>query len=265
MTGLRYAAIVLAGDRGPSDPVAQATGAPCKALSPVGGVPMLWRVLATLQTIPALDEILLVGPTRDILDSNPGLATQLREKNITWVEPAASPSASAAQALARLPDDQPALITTADHALLQADMVEALLAGSRGHDLALAMVPYQTVHAAFPESRRTALRLRPGDGFCGCNLFAVNTPNGRRLITLWQQVEAQRKHPARMVIGMLGLGAVIRYLMRRLTLQDAFARLSARIGVDVVPVLLDNPHAAVDVDSLDDLRLVESILGKPSN
>lgn len=221
---------------------------------------MLWRVLTTLQKLPELSEILLVGPTREILDANPELLQKLKTSNITWVAPGASPSASAAQALARLPADQPALITTADHVLLQPTMVKTLLNDSRGHDLALAMVPYQVVHTAFPDSRRTALRLRPGDGFCGCNLFAVNNANGRRLITMWQQVETQRKHPARMIIGMLGVGAVILYLLRRLTLQDAFARLSTRIGVDVHPVLLDDPTAAVDVDSLDDLRLVESIL-----
>lgn len=260
MTAPRYVAIILAGDRGPTDPIAQATGAPCKALSPVGGVPLLWRVITTLQKLPELSEILLVGPTQEILNANPDLLQKLEASDITWIAPGASPSASAAKALTRLPDDQPALITTADHALLQPDMVTALLSGSRGHDLALAMVPYQIVHAAFPESRRTALRLRPGDGFCGCNLFAVNNTNGRRLITMWQQVEAQRKHPARMIIGMLGLAAVIRYGLRRLTLRDAFARLSARVGVDVHPVLLDDPTAAVDVDSVDDLRLVESIL-----
>ena len=40
-------AIVLAADRTPRDPVARAAGVPCKSLAPVGGRPMVLRVLDT--------------------------------------------------------------------------------------------------------------------------------------------------------------------------------------------------------------------------
>jgi len=40
-SGLPFSAIVLAGDCLPDDPVARAAGVPCKALVPVGGVPMV--------------------------------------------------------------------------------------------------------------------------------------------------------------------------------------------------------------------------------
>ena len=46
---LPFTAIVLAGDRVPGDPVARAAGVPCKALAPVGGVPMVLRVLRDYQ------------------------------------------------------------------------------------------------------------------------------------------------------------------------------------------------------------------------
>jgi GTP:adenosylcobinamide-phosphate guanylyltransferase len=47
-------AIVLAGSRGPDDPVARAAGLQHKALVPVAGVPMLQRVLDTLAAVPRI-------------------------------------------------------------------------------------------------------------------------------------------------------------------------------------------------------------------
>lgn len=260
MTDASCYAIVLAGDRGPDDAVARATGAPCKALSPVAGTPMLWRVLNTLKQVAAIEKIILVGPTQEIMHAKPELARDLEKASVTWLAPGASPSASAALGLAQLPDDKPVLLTTADHAMLRADTVTSLLAANGDCDLAVGMVAYEQVVHAYPGTRRTALRLRPGAGYCGCNLFLINNTQGRKLVERWRRVEARRKHPARLIIGMLGWGAVIRYLCGRLRLADAFTRLSRRLDIRVKPILLDDPSAAIDVDTPADLALVESLL-----
>jgi len=260
VTQASYTAIVLAADRGPDDPVARASGAACKSLTVINGKPMLWRVIHALQRAPSIGEIIVVGPAQNVLDADSELASALHAAGITWVAPASSPSASAGQALKIIPDDQPVLLTTADHALLQPAMVEELLQGARNLDFAVAMAAYQEVMDAYPNTRRTAIRLRPGAGYCGCNLFAVNTERGRSLIEMWQSVESQRKNPTKLVIGMLGWTAVLRYLLRQLSLTDAFARLSRALHVTVGPVLLSDPSAAIDVDSVSDLELVRSIL-----
>jgi GTP:adenosylcobinamide-phosphate guanylyltransferase len=260
VTGPGHAVIVLAGDRGPDDPVARETGADCKALSPVCGVPMLLRVLDTLRQAPGVATIVLAGPRQAVLDTNPWLAKKLQDAGIAWVPPGASPSASALQALDAVPAGTPVLITTADHVLLAPEMLAAMHEGARGHDVAVALAPYRLVHSAYPKSRRTVLRLGRDGGYCGCNLFAVNSDNGKRLVSMWRQVEAQRKHPARMIVGLLGIWGVLRYLLGLLTLDQAMARLSRRTGIDVHAVVLTQPEAAVDVDSVDDLRLAETIL-----
>ena len=51
-TGGPFTALVLAGSRGPTDPVAAAAGLPHKALVPVAGRPMLLRVIDTLRQCP---------------------------------------------------------------------------------------------------------------------------------------------------------------------------------------------------------------------
>ncbi|MES1926127.1 NTP transferase domain-containing protein [Salinisphaera sp. T31B1] len=253
-----HAAVVLAGDRGADDPIARTTGAACKALSPVAGKPLLSRVLTTLRAAPAIETIIVVGPDQATIADQPALAALLAGDDVRWIAPSASPAASAARGLAAL-GDRPALLTTADHALLTPAMIDELLAGP-ACDLAVGLASYAGVRAAFPDSRRTAIRLAPGPGYCGCNLFAVHTAAARAVIEDWQRVERERKHPARVIAGMLGWRAIAAYLLRRLTLEQAFARLSRRTGLNIRPVILSYPQAAVDVDTPADLALVEAIL-----
>lgn len=261
VTATPCTAVVLAGDRGPSDPVAQATGAPCKALSPVAGVPMLWRVLDTLRRVPEIADIVVVGPRETTLARHARIREQLDAAGIVWVAPGDSPAASAAAALERLAPDRPVLLTTADHVLLRPAMVEAMLEGADAGDLAVGLARYPAVRAAYPEVSRTVWRLAP-DGYCSCNLFVARSDAGRRLIGFWRRVEAQRKHPARILVELFGWMALARYLLGRLALTQALARLSARVGVEMHGVLLDDVESAIDVDTLADLRLAEAILAR---
>ena len=261
MSATRPAAIVLAADRGPNDPVARATGAPCKALSPVAGTPLIRRCLETLAGMGVFERLLVVGPDAALRASHSELDEAFEATGASWIAPRPSPSASAAHALGLLDDVAPALITTADHALLSAAMVAPLLARAGHADVSVGLTPYAGVRAAYPASRRSRIRLTPGAGFCGCNLFAVHTARGRTLVDRWRAVEAERKHPARMITGMLGWPALARYATRTLSLESAFARLSRRTGIAVEPCVLDIPEAAVDVDSVADLRLAERTLG----
>lgn len=258
-TNANWSAIVLAGDRGPDDPVAQAAGARCKAMADVGGRPLLARVLDALNQAEAVSDCCVVGPSADIVADNPELAELIERSGVRWIVPEPSPVASALAGLATLDADRPVLITTADHALLDTDMIATMCRARPGVDLSVGLVDYARVRAAFPDSRRTAIRLG-GEGYCGCNLFALHSQRGRRLVERWRRVETQRKHPARVVAGMLGWTALARYAFRRLSLDGAFDRLSRRHGLNAVPALLDDPRAAVDVDSIADLAQVEAIL-----
>ncbi|MGN8160316.1 nucleotidyltransferase family protein [Salinisphaera sp. RV14] len=254
-----WVAIVLAGDRGADDPVARATGAGCKAMADVAGRPLLGRVLDTLARCDDISECRVVGPDTAIVDANPALRALIAAADARWIAPGPSPVASAMAALDTIAAGRPVLITTADHALLTPGMVAAMCRPDRDLDLGVGLVDYARVRAAYPASRRTATRLGP-DAYCGCNLFAVYRPAGRRLVERWRRVESERKHPARIVAGMLGWVALARYAARALSLEAAFNRLSKRHGLKAGPVLLDEPNAAVDVDSVADLRQVEAIL-----
>lgn len=257
-----FAAIVLAGDRRPDDPVARAAGVPSKSLVPVGGRAMVLRVLDALGAARQVGPRVLCGPERSMLAREPELGRRIGAGQIAWVEPRATPSLSAARALETVPAGVPVLLTTADHALLRPDIVDYFCAGARaaGADVAVGLTPYELGKSAYPDTRRTAIRLRDG-AVCGSNLFAFLTPASRTAVAFWRRVEQRRKRPLRLVAGVLGWVAVLRYGLGRMTLDEGLARVSGRMGLRVAAVTLPFAEAAVDVDTLDDLRLVRAIVG----
>ncbi|GKT09086.1 nucleotidyltransferase family protein [Desulforhabdus sp. TSK] len=256
----KFAAVVLAGDRGPEDPVAGAAGVDCKALVPVGGRPMILRVLHALEQASSIDARLVCGSSSRLRGREPELDGLIASGKVRWVENESSPSLSTRAACNALPQNEPVLVTTADHALLTPQMVDGfcLEAMASSCDVVAGLAHSDLVASAFPGSRRTVTRLRDG-GYCGCNLFAFLTPRGRQAATFWRRVEEQRKHPLK-IVKALGFGAILRYLLGRLTLQEGLARLSTLMGARAGVVWMPQPEAAVDVDKLEDWVLAEEIL-----
>jgi len=255
-------AIVLAGDRGPNDPVAVAAGVAAKCLTPIGGSPMVTRVVRALGESERVGRIVLCGPARETLESSPELQAMMSRENVGWIAPQTTPCMSAAAALATLPAEAPVLVTTGDHALLSPAMVRNFLdqALARGGDVAVALAPYEVVRAAYPGTRRTVLKFSDGR-FCGCNLFAFLTPRGREMVKIWRQVENDRKNPIR-VIGLVGWGAMARYALGMLSVADGVRRISRQTGIAANVITLPFAEAAIDVDSLADLELVREIVAR---
>jgi GTP:adenosylcobinamide-phosphate guanylyltransferase len=260
MPGKKLTAIVLAGDRGPEDPLARHAGVSCKALVPVAGQAMVLRVLDALENSSSVGDRIVCGSSARLLDNSPELTRRLAAENIHWVENEPSPSLSALAALNVLPPEQPVLLTTADHALLTSQMVDGFCrrAAETEADIVVGLAHAETVMKAFPENRRTITRLRDAR-CCGCNLFAFLTPRGRRAAEFWRRVEKQRKHPLK-IIRTLGPLAVFRYLGGRLTLAEGLTRLSTLMEAQTDVVWMPEPEAAVDVDKIDDWILAEKIL-----
>ena len=72
-----FTAVILAADRGSDDPVALAAGTRCKSMAPVGGIPMLLRVLDALAASPEIDAKILCGPAKAIIDREPRLQARI--------------------------------------------------------------------------------------------------------------------------------------------------------------------------------------------
>ena len=251
MTGVT--ALVLAGQRRGTDPMAAAAGVSHKALLPVAGVPMLLRVVSALRSTPGIARIVvsIEEPAR-VLAGLEGLEGAILRAA------APGPAMSAAAAVEEF--GAPLLVTTADHALLTPAMVAHLLREAPGRASAVAALARRdTILAEFPETRRTWLRFRDGD-FSGCNLFLLARPEAIRVLRFWQRLEQQRKRPTAMA-RMLGPIVLLRYALGWMTLRAGLDALGARCGTPVAVVEMPFGAAAVDVDKPDDLALVEARLG----
>ncbi|SEL36259.1 nucleotidyltransferase family protein [Nitrosovibrio tenuis] len=257
----QFTAIVLAADRTAHDPIASKTGVACKAIAPVGGTPMIIRVLDALEASGMVRKIVVCGPPKHVLSDCPELEKRIESGRIIWIPNLDSPSRSANSALSGIDRDAPVLLTTADHALLTPSIVQYFLSKSQTSeaDATVGVVKHEDVMAAFPGTKRTVIRLRDG-GFCGCNLYAFLNHRGRGLVSFWQRAEDLRKRPWLLIAQVFNPLVVLLYLLGLLTIDRGLKAVSAKTGIKVRPVFLPYPQAGVDVDKVEDLLLVESVL-----
>ncbi|KLI63992.1 nucleotidyltransferase family protein [Aurantiacibacter marinus] len=246
---MTVAALVLAGTREGGDPFAQAQGASHKALIDVEGVPILQRVV---------DALFKAGITRIVVSCDPGPVSDLAQAlDCETLPTGRGPSASVGLALKNI--GAPLLVTTSDHALLEAAWVRELIDNTPGDcDVSVMLARREEIDQAMPGSKRTYLRFADGH-WSGCNLFYLQTASAERAINIWSTVEADRKRPWR-IVARLGFGTLFSMLLGRLTLADGLARLGQKIGIRASLVPASNGLAAVDVDNAEDLSAVRALL-----
>lgn len=257
MSSATLDAIVLAGDRGPGDPLAAAAGKAGKALVEIEGIPMLARVLDAVSDVRNIERIVPVCPDGEEYRSVLGAAFAACR-----VEPRDGPAASVAAALERCDPQRPVLVVTADHPLLRAEWLDAFAERARetGAEAVVGVVDHARVVARFPGHRRTRYRFADA-AVCGTNLFWFSGGRATQVALAWRSFEVDRKRPWK-IVSRLGIGILLRYVLGRLTLDDATQRLSRRLGVRVAAVNVGEPDAAVDVDTAADLELVGKLIAR---
>lgn len=257
-----FTAIVLAADRETNNPVARAAGVRCKSLATVNGTPMIFKVLDALTFSGKVGKKILSGPPKHILDQEPELKGYIDSSNAAWMENKATPSLSVCEATTTVPQDQAILLTTSDHALLTPQIVDYFCCEAQrlGCDMVVALARHEIVMDAYPQTSRTTYRFKDG-AYCSCNLFALISPRGRTVPSFWRRIEKHRKNPLR-VISFFGWATVFRYLMGKLTLDEAVEHISHRLDCKVGIVIMPIPEAAIDVDSEEDWQLVQRIAAK---
>jgi GTP:adenosylcobinamide-phosphate guanylyltransferase len=248
-----WTALVLAGSRPGQDPFAQSHGTDLKALIPVGGVPMVARPVAAL--LGAAE----IGPVRVLAQQVDRIAAVLPDNARVSVEASGATIAATIEAILADPATRfPLLVTTADHALLDAAMIGDFCASAAGADLAIGLVGKHALDARLPQTKRTWIRFR-GGAYSGANLFAFGSRDAAKAVALWRSVEQDRKKGWRMVAA-LGPALLMGSVLRLRTLDQTLASIGKRLGLTIRKVELANPLAAVDVDKPADHALVSAII-----
>lgn len=250
---MKWSAIVLAGSRPGGDPFAAEFGVDLKALIPVAAEPMVRRPVAALLASEDVDSVTVLGQQAEriaqALPDDPRLRVETSQGTI-------------AETLLRLCEDPstawPVLVTTGDHALLDPEMVREFCAHAGQADVAVAVVSKRRLSRRLPESKRTWIPFR-GGAYSGANLFALGSAKAVPAIHAWRSVEQDRKRAWKLISSM-GPGIFLMVLLRRLTIDEALERIGRKLGVRVRAVHMTDPLAAVDVDKMNDHRLVEQLI-----
>ncbi len=242
--------LILAGQRqGVVDPLLVQAGITYKALLPIINRPMIDYVLEALDKSAGLQRPYWIsGITKE------RVARDLRQA------PSADGPASSVVLAAETGLRPPFLVTTCDHALLEAPMIEDFLRGSLESeaDFTVALARKEIIQPAYPDVKRTYLKFKDVH-VSGCNLFYVANAEGLAAIRFWQQAQNDRKHPLKLA-RRLGFGMLLRYITGQLTLDAAFRYASKTLAIKAKPVMLERAEAAIDVDKPSDLELVTEIL-----
>ena len=242
--------------------MAQVSG---KSIVPLAGIPMIVRVIEAIEASNMAGEIRICGPARPTISECPALQNIINAQRVEWVPPGDSPCNSVAACIDRISGTDPVFITTADHGLLSPDMIAYFLNESAitNADATVGLVDYQTIISAYPDSRRTRLKFQNGN-YCGCNLFTMFNQSGKDLVSLWKQVEEHRKQPFRILNRLLGPIRTIFYILGKLTLEEALLSLEEKYSINTRAIILPYPTAGIDIDTVADLHLAESILSAPA-
>jgi len=251
---MQWTAIILAGQRPGTDPVAAHFGLEYKALVEIGGEAMLTHVLRAAHDSPQISRVIVAAqqPGAYAAAIAAGGGAQLFS----------SSDGISASLLALLDSDAaplPWLVTTADHPLLTPTIIGNFLDDASAQ-LSIGMVERQVMLAQFPDAQRTWLRFADG-AWSGTNLFAMRTDNIRSALSLWAGAEQDRKQAWKLFLH-FGPLLALRAITRTIGLSAGIAKAGKAMGIEAEIIAMPDPVAAIDVDKPADHALAAQIFAQ---
>lgn len=253
--------LVLAGKRdGRLDPLAARAGVSHKAVVPVAGKPLISHVLETLES--AWDDARIVVSIHDpAVLGHVEIVRRLREKGRLDVVEAQAGIVESVESAAR-GADWPLLITTGDNALVTVEALHRINAAGeeQAADAVLGLVEIEAIRKAYPYERKGGYPFRDMT-ISNCNLFWLRDARALAAAEAFRGGGqfAKRKGELRRAFGLINL---IRFRLKLDTLDAAFARLSRRFDVRIVPYVFEDGRLAIDVDNEESLAATEQLMAR---
>lgn len=260
----RYPTLLLAGKRRGIDPVAQHRNVAFKAIAPIAGRPMISWILSALERSTSSGPVFITALNPD------AIRTYSDIKLFGKIHSISQSTGSICRSIQDVVENgglkPPFLLTTADNAMLTSEMIDhfwnevaALQANAeQTPDLVLGIVPQPLFVREYPNLNRTFIQTRD-EGFKSCNMFAFLTERSLSVLDFWSRIEEDRKKPLKLVRA-FGLSNLLRYIFKLDDTEMLLKRAGLVLGLKIAPVRMMAPEVALDVDSVDDLLLVESML-----
>ena len=253
-----YPALVLGGySPDKPDPLALAVGEKRKSLIDVAGKPMVYWTVKALAESEHVDSITIVGLSpEDNIDF--GVDVNYVQNQSTHID---NIMAGVRALQENDPDTTYAVVASADVPLLQSRTVDWFVDACerRGGDFFYSLVEQQVMESQYPGSARSFVPI-VGGRFCGGDLFFVDvhvTVGNEELV---RDLLDRRKNVFQQ-IRLAGIGTLIKFLFRRLTLQDAEEVGSRLVNCDARVLVSPYADLGMDVDKPHQLEMVRQLLG----
>lgn len=241
-----------------------------KALLPFAGKPAIAYTLDAVRGLPGLRRLFIVGPEEKLREA---VAASEFPVDCTFVPSGDSLMASVLNVLPHLKESavgdaaREVLFTTADLPLVTAANVRTFLKARAAMtspyplNLYLSAVPRRAFKGPFAKSHKGHMVFREGAVYHG-NLALIDPRafEAPGLARVFERLYRGRKNPiASSLAGgwRIALSYVFGAFLFRLLTMERMARIvSRRLGVGIIPVRVDSPEIAIDVDEADDYELV---------
>lgn len=256
--------VVLAGHGlGPEgvDALAERFGEKHRCLIPLAGRPLIAHVLQTAAQHPRVAS-LSVCVEREAFDPIWDVLTRLPGRGSVALVEARSDIAESVRAAAE-DWDGPLLVTTADHALLSTESVDAMAEMLDGCDVAFALARRDAVEAAHPKALRSYIALRDGD-FATCDLYGMASARFVDAVDVFRGARIGGRESSR-ILRAIGVVGLVMIKLGLESLSGAVVRASRRLGLRVRAVIMADGTQAIDVDNDRTYAIVRDLLGDASS
>ena len=250
-------AIVIAGGiPQPEDPLYSYSNGNAKALIDIAGKPMVQWVIDALNEARSVDNIVAVG-----LSSKSGVTSR---KPIHFVpnqgRMLSNIVAGVHQSLELNRRNKYVLVVSSDIPTLKGHMVDWLVeaAMQTKDELYYGVCPREVMEKRFPDSKRTYTKLKDME-VCGSDVNVSHVRMATEHLDMWEQLIGNRKSPLRQA-GIIGFGTLFSLLTGRLTLANAVARVSQRIGIKARAIVWEYAEPCMDVDKPHQLEFLRDDL-----
>jgi hypothetical protein len=159
------------------------------------------------------------------------------------------------------PAAQKALLASSDIPLITTEIVRGFIeeCGPLDADVYYAFVEEKTMEARFPNSKRTFVPFKGGRYSGGDVVLADISAPSKTDIDLFRDLTSSRKNYLQQA-KLLGLGFIIRFLLRMMTVTEAAQRISKIINLEAHGVDTRFAELGMDLDKPHQYEMIKAIL-----
>ncbi len=246
--------IVLAGSGKTGNSLAEHTGVLNKAFIPIKGKPLIAYVLDALAASPAVDNLIVTGPVKE-------LETLRREGYNYQIVKEADTILNNVTAAIKLADpERLCLVVTGDLPLLSTAALNEFLelCAPYDGDLYYPILSEENCLRSYPDTKRTYVRLKEGP-VTGGNIGLVNPAWFLKKRSSLELFISYRKKPLKL-LRILPLSLALKYFLKQLSLADLERQLSRLLEMKAYAVPCQCAEIGLDVDKISDLEQVRKLL-----